>query len=239
MLQICGLRQEGPAALAPRAAPVNGREPMTLRRVRSSIGACGVVSGIRWLISAARRGAATPALHGRSARGLIVLSFSSALLGQLSGCAGYVGYTLDCINDASNYEAPDILEGHFPYRLVYSVDGQLGEVEDTLRCTYSGRECNWTGHQSTWKQESTQAIEEITLKQIDADTRLTFLPLYCSSFVDRASGGEYEPYTPHLVLVRERNDETRTTILDPEEAEKIYGATIVGWEALAPELRLR
>ena len=145
---------------------------------------------------------------------------------------GYVVYP--------NPGKPEVTHGEFPFKIVYELQGEIYQIEDTVICDYTGIELSepW-GKRRTWELELQSGNEQIILLDV-SDQNITdeagylFLYLYWypgnAEFYmgDDATLSARSPNSGVMIeCVKQRGDVTARTAISTEEAWDRFGIRII------------
>ena len=135
---------------------------------------------------------------------------------------------------------PEITHGEFPFKIVYEVQGEIFEIEDTAICDYTGIELSeFWGKRRTWELELQSGNEQIILLDISENSitdEAGYLFLYLYWFPgnaefymgDNATWSSRSPNGGVMIdCVKQRGDVTARTAISAEEAWERFGIRII------------
>ena len=138
---------------------------------------------------------------------------------------------------------PGITHGEFPFRLVYEIDGETFEVEDTLICDFNGFGANAarTGKFRQWKSHLKSGNTRITLLVVDG-IEIFYTPGLPSSRIAGVYMGDKDEYPgsnkstfPDAWYTSDfENKNVNEYIISAEDMWQKYNLKILSWEPSSP-----
>ena len=132
--------------------------------------------------------------------------------------------------------APTIKYGEFPFRLVYSIDGEIFVVEDIYVAEFEGFGWNVAhGHYRMWNGYIAGTGEDKVPVLVDGNKRIYFSVGSARYYMDDEFIPFEEPFVPMLLLVEWLDiGGGGTSISAPENLGEIYNIELIEWELSSP-----
>jgi len=129
---------------------------------------------------------------------------------------------------------PEIRHGEFPFRLVYSVNGEEKVIEDAVVARFSGIVRDGSGSWRRWDGRLASGNEHVVLLKIDENRFIFYLPGSPNYYMgDLPTYATWNPDFPNAWLF----DESQLVRRWPVNADELlseYGIVLISWEPSPP-----
>jgi len=161
----------------------------------------------------------------------------------LAGCLD-PGYTILLLSMCSRPDpfVPEITSAEFPFKIVYTVDGEEFVYEDVITCEYTGIN-NDAGHSEkyrTWSKEFGKK-SDIILCELGNDQVIRFRINYSAAYLmgDKKNPRYYDSSPEVLLATRFMLDTGYPSYstdkkLEAQELKDVYGIEIISFEMQPP-----
>lgn len=131
---------------------------------------------------------------------------------------------------------PEIKYGEFPFKLVYEVDGERKEIEDTLICEFDGFDWNEAnGRYRKWKRRLASGNNEILLFNVNSTVNIYFDPGPAKYFMGDCTANEFTTDFPNARKSVTIDDKYYSGYpIDAEQLMKLYKIKLISWDYTEP-----
>jgi len=132
-----------------------------------------------------------------------------------------------------NPPLPEIRYGEFPFKLVYTINGEVKVIEDTVICEFDGIGTDLsTGKHRKWKSRLASGNEEVILLRIDATKYIYYLPGSSRYYMgDLEKYATWEHRFPNANIYDANSIPQR---INADELLSEYGIKLISWEPSPP-----